>query len=78
MALTVKHLSAMQETQVPSLDLEDPCSRGMATTPVFLAGEFHGQRSLVGYSPWGCKKLDTTETFLILIKCNLYPCFLLA
>ena len=21
----------------------------------------HGQRSLVGYSPWGCKKLDTTE-----------------
>ena len=61
MVLTVKHLSAMQETQVPSLDLEDPCSRGMATTPVFLAGEFHGQRSLVGYSPWGCKKLDTTE-----------------
>jgi len=24
-------------------------------TPVFLSGEFHGQRSLVGYSPWGCK-----------------------
>ena len=30
-------------------------------TPVFLPGEFHGQRSLVGYSPWGCKVLDTTE-----------------
>ena len=30
-------------------------------TPVFLPGEFHGQRSLVGYSPWGCKELDTTE-----------------
>ena len=27
----------------------------------FLPGEFHGQRSLVGYSPQGCKKLDTTE-----------------
>jgi len=27
----------------------------MATTPVFLPGEFHGQRSLVGYSPWGCR-----------------------
>ena len=30
-------------------------------TPVFLPGESHGQRSLVGYSPWGHKKLDTTE-----------------
>ena len=29
--------------------------------PVFLPGEFHGQRSLVGYSPWGCKESDTTE-----------------
>ena len=27
----------------------------------FLPGEFHGQRSLVGYSPWGRKELDTTE-----------------
>ena len=30
-------------------------------TPIFLPGESHGQRRLVGYSPWGCKKLDTTE-----------------
>ena len=30
-------------------------------TPVFLPGEFHGQRSLVGYSPWGQKELDVTE-----------------
>ena len=30
-------------------------------TPVFLPGEFHGQRSLVGYSPWGRKESDTTE-----------------
>ena len=30
-------------------------------TPVFLLGEFHKQRSLTGYSPWGCKELDTTE-----------------
>ena len=39
---------------------EDPLQEGMAT-PVFLSGEFHGQRSLVGYSPWGCKESDTTE-----------------
>ena len=30
-------------------------------TPVFLPGEFHGQRSLAGYSPWGRKALDTTK-----------------
>ena len=29
--------------------------------PVFLPGKFHGQRSLAGYSPWGCKESDTTE-----------------
>ena len=34
----------------------------MANPPtVFLPGESHGQRSLVGYSPWSCKELDTTE-----------------
>ena len=36
----------------------------MATTPVFLSGEYLGQRSLVGYSPWDCKELDTTEATL--------------
>ena len=30
-------------------------------TPVFLTGESHGQRSLVGYSPWGCKESDMTD-----------------
>ena len=30
-------------------------------TPVLLPGNSHGRRSLVGYSPWGCKESDTTE-----------------
>ena len=30
-------------------------------TPVFLLENVHGQRSLAGYSPWGCKELDMTE-----------------
>ena len=30
-------------------------------TPIFLPGESHGQRSLVGYSPWGCKESNTAE-----------------
>ena len=33
----------------------------MAPTPVLLPGKPHGQRSLVGCSPWGCEELDTTE-----------------
>ena len=40
---------------------EDPMEKGMAPTPVFLPGQFHGQRSLVGYSPWGRRESDTTE-----------------
>ena len=35
---------------------------GVATTPVFLPGESHEQRSLVGYSPWARKESDTTES----------------
>ena len=35
-----------------SMDQEDPLEESMAPTPVFLPGESHGQRSLVGYSPW--------------------------
>ena len=38
-----------------------PWRRKWQPTPVFLPGEFHGQRSLEGYSPWGCKESDRTE-----------------
>ena len=38
-----------------------PWRREWLTSPLFLPGESHGQRSLVGYSPWGRKELDTTE-----------------
>ena len=57
----VKNLPAMPETQVRSLGGEDPLEKGKAITPIFLLGEFHGQRNLVGYSPWGHKESDTTE-----------------
>ena len=56
-----RNLPTMRETQVQPLGQEDPLEKGMASTPVFLPGESHGQKSLVGYSPWGCKQLDTTE-----------------
>ena len=62
-----------------------PWSREWQPAPVFLPGEFHGQRSLAGHSPWGHKELDRTERLTlslpILIKltskaiCNLsIPC----
>ena len=47
----VQNLPAMQELQVRFPGREDPLEEGMATTPVFLPGESHGQGSLVGYSP---------------------------
>ena len=52
MAQMRKNLPARQETWIGSLDWEDPLEKEMemVTTPVFLPGEFHGQRSLVGYS----------------------------
>ena len=51
----------MQETWVRFLGLEDSLEKEMQLTPVFLPGKPHRQRSLVGYSPWGRKELDTTE-----------------
>ena len=38
-----------------------PQRRKWQPNPVFLPREFHGQRSLVGYRPWGCKESDMTE-----------------
>ena len=61
MAQMVKHRPAMWETWVWSLGLEDPLEK--ETAPVFLPGKFHRQRSLVGYSPWGCKESDAIEHF---------------
>ena len=48
-AQTVKHLPEIQETWVLSWSWEDSRRMEWLPTPVFLPGEFHGQRSLVGY-----------------------------
>ena len=54
-------LPETQELLVQPLGLEDPLEEEMATHSRILAGKSHGQRSLAGYSPWGCKELDMTE-----------------
>ena len=60
-AQMVKNLLAMQETHVQSLGQDDPLEKEWQHNPIFLPGESHGQRSLVGYSPWGHKESDTTS-----------------
>ena len=63
--LMVKSLPAMQEVHKrhrfdPWVG-KIPWSRKWQPAPVFLPGKSHGQRSLVGYSPWGCQESDMTK-----------------
>ena len=74
-AQMVKNLPAMRETQVWSLGREDPLEKEMATHSSILAGESHGQRSLVGCSPWGREELDTTKQ---LTYTSVWKCFLVS
>ena len=62
MAQIVKTLPAMLGDPGSIPGVVDPTTRRKwQPTPVFLPGKFHGQRSLVGYSPWVRKELDMTE-----------------
>ena len=67
-AQMVKNLPTGQETQIRSLVRQIPWRREWLHTLVFLPGEFHGQRSLAGYSSRGCKELDTTEQLILLLS----------
>ena len=58
----VKNLSAnTREMWVRSPGWEDLLEKEMATHSSILAWKIHGQRSLIGYSPWVSKESDTTE-----------------
>ena len=65
-AQTGKNLPTMQEIEprVQSWGREDALRREWQPTPVFLPGKFHGQRSLVSYSLWGHRELDTTQRLI--------------
>ena len=54
-------MQVTQETRVQSLGWEDPLEEGIAAHSSILAGESHGQRTLVGYSLQGLKESDMTE-----------------
>ena len=76
MAQMVKNPPATQETWVPSWVRKILRRRGCLPTPVLLPREFHGQRSLAGYNPWGRKESDMTErlrcTFTHRVAANTY------
>ena len=57
----VKNLPANAEATGDTVSAPGSGRRKWQPTPVFLPGKSHGQRSLVGYSPWGHKELDVTE-----------------
>ena len=62
MVKTCLPMQEMGETQVQFLGWEEPCSREWQPPPVFLPGKSHGQRSLVGYSPWVAKSRTQLAT----------------
>ena len=65
-SLVVQKLMRLPAMWRPRFDLsvgKIPWRRKWQPTPVFLPGESHGGRSLVGYSPWGHKESDMTERF---------------
>ena len=68
-----KNLPAMRETRVQFLGWENPLEKGMATHCSIFAGKSHGQRSLVGYSPWGHKEYNTTEWLTLSLRNYLIP-----
>ena len=55
----------MQETWFNLWVWKIAWKRDWQPTPVFLPAEFHGQRSLVGYSLWGCKESDTIKWLML-------------
>ena len=67
-----KNLPAMQETRFSPWVAKIPWRRKWQPIPVFLPGESLGQRSLVGYSPWGGKESDTNEWLTIPYYMNKY------
>ena len=52
-------MQVMQETWVPFLRQKDSLQKEMTAHLIFLPGKSHRQKSLAGYSPWGCKRLNS-------------------
>ena len=62
MAQTVKNI---QRCRFDPWVGKNPWRRKWLPTPVFLDGKYHGQRSLIRYSPWNCKEKDMIEQLIL-------------
>ena len=71
MVQMVKYLPSMQEAWFNLLVRKIPWKRDWLPTPVFLIGGFPGQRSLVGYSPWGRIESNSTDRLALLLWASL-------
>ena len=69
-AQSVKNLPQFRRTGLYPWVQNIPWRRKQQPTPVFLPGKSHWQRSQVGYSPEGCKELDTTEWLTHTHRCE--------
>ena len=87
MAQSVKSVPAMLETRVQFLSQEDPLEKKMATIPVFLPGQLHGQRSLVGINSlflfflfgnnhFFLNKIHFLSVYLLFLKTDNFLCIL--
>ena len=70
-AQMVKNYLQCKRTRLDPWIGKIPQRREWLSTLVFLPGEFHGQRSLAGYSPWGHKESDMTERLILHFTCDL-------
>ena len=72
-AQTVKNLPASRRPRFDPWVGMTPQRRKWQPTSVFLSGEFHGQRSLAGYSPWGLRESDAAEQLTLSLYVVLPP-----
>ena len=70
MAQTAKHLPTRGRPGFDPWFGKIPWRRKWQPTPVLLPGKSHGLRSVVGYSSWGLKELDTTEQLHFFFLCE--------
>ena len=68
---TVKGFGIVNKAEI-DVFLEFSCFFDDPATPVYLPGNFHGQRSLTGYNPWGHKESDTAEKLSTKLNNPLY------
>ena len=77
LAQMVKNLLAMQESKFSPWLEKMAWRREWQHIPLFLPGKSHGQRSLVGYSPWGCKESDIAEQLTFSLSLSIVFCLFL-